>query len=942
MPRSKVTVKKRHKVAPKASGDHGEAAPQQEGTLGMPMPKWGLRLARERGEMALQTSTNSEELNPGMLLADLVTKKEGKTAAPKKKKKSNKKASVGSNGPVDGKPARDENDAVADDEDGLLPYDADEDEAAAAGSGGDRLVAAIQGLGTGDGEDRSLKAILAKRRSLAKDGPESEFNAGGLAEEVTVEDLLATVSEDAGFSQVRKQLKGLAKKDKLPEPTYEAKKNREERAAQYETTRKEQGKWLPQIKRSRESDQVVLGDEKTDSAPRKISALIDTIKPADDFEKELMDITRAAGATEKDLKREAVLPVNSKLRDETSKRQVARLKAMMFREQQARKRVNRIKSKTYRRIHRKAESKEKEALMARLNVENPELAKDLKEEYEKSRAQQRLLRQRNARRKWTQAMIRYAKNDKGAQREITKQAQGAHNEQMSLRRAIKGQDPDQSDSDAVDLSGSEGEGDNTTAKGGIARETIGKARNLTVKEIKSLEQTEGELPTTGILGMNFMRDAIKRKREDAKQDAKHVLQELQDMDDKLDDIDEQDSDEEGGGKAHGKAGKKGDEAPGSQVREFTAEELAVARKEVDQMEERGEGMEVSVSGPLTVRGVAATSELPDLASGEAGGSSSSRPARRRQSGAARGKSAAAGTTKAAVQAATASGPEVAAVTSSPLVDPNPWMDATFGLDAGQGAPGGGGSGEGAKAVDNDGTGGADAAAEKKKRKQKRKHESADQPDGKALADREAGHREREAVEEITDMLSPLNADSQIAREQRDLVRTAFIEGTHLEDFDAEQDDLASKNQEAADLASGKLAGWGSWTGACIAPRRPKGVGKGKGKDKGKGKGDAADQKRQPRVQFAEGTTEASKYFVGKVPYGFQNHAQYDQQLNMPIGQEWNTLPVHLKNIKPKMFVKTGAIVPPLQHVKHLPPEQRGMAINHWGAAKAPKRLKSRM
>merc|ERR1712203_542454 len=202
---------------------------------------------------------------------------------------------------------------------------------------------------------------------------------------------------------------------------------------------------------------------------------------------------------------------------------VAKLKSLIFREQQTSRRVKKIKSKTYRRIHRKAETKEREVLLQRLEVENPELAKTLKQEYEKKHALNRLQRQRNARKKWTQTMQRFAKGDKGAQREISKQAQDAHDEDRALRRAVRGQKPDQSeDSEAVDLSGTDSEGE-TTGKKSLAKQTLNKAKKLTVHELKDLE-AGGELPTSGILGMNFMRDAIKRKRDSAKQEAQGVLQ----------------------------------------------------------------------------------------------------------------------------------------------------------------------------------------------------------------------------------------------------------------------------------------------------------------------------------------------------------------------------------------------------------------------------------
>lgn len=200
----------------------------------------------------------------------------------------------------------------------------------------------------------------------------------------------------------------------------------------------------------------------------------------------------------------------------------------------------------------------------------------------------------------------------------------------------------------------------------------------------------------------------------------------------------------------------------------------------------------------------------------------------------------------------------------------------------------------------------------------------------------AAEREKEATEEFADLLTPLNADSQAALEQRDLVRTTFVEGTHLEDFEAEQEDIAKKKEEATEKANAPLAGWGNWTGAGIKPRKPKGKGKGKGAE------EVEPPKKLPKVVMAEGTTETAKYFVGQLPYGYSSTQQYDKTMDMPTGPEWNTMKTHQRNVKPRIFVRQGVVVPPLEHIRHLPAAEAESAIKAWGSKKGPNRLKSRI
>jgi U3 small nucleolar RNA-associated protein 14 len=642
--------------------------------------------------------------------------------------------------------------------------------------------------------------------------------------------------------------------------------------------------------------------------------LVGNFNAADDFEKELNDLIEASGTAEKDLNQSNALPMNKVIRDEKQIRQVAKLKSLMLREQQTNKRLKKIKSKTYRRIHRKGEAKDREALLERLETENPELAKALKLEYEKKHAQLRMMRQKNARRKWAATMQRFAKGERGAQQEITKQAQKHHDEERALRRAVRGTGDQSSDSEAVDLSGSDNEGE------GVRKQTINNAKKLTTDELKNLEST-GELPSTGMFGLSFMRDAIKRKREAAKADAKSVLKELEGLDQKLDadadgSDDEKNSDDDvvtPKSSPPARVGKRADKV-------FTAEELAEAHKDVDAILDRDDmATECTVSGPLTVRSVA-----PSMVG---------RGKNAKQTQKSKGD--------VAVPAADTAAPKVPAS----VVD-NPWLQEEETEQNDEPAS--------TEAVSTLATqvkaaaarGNLDATKPLKDRKtkqvskktRKRKGPAAEAEDDGAADDESEG---KEAAATAEDVLSVLNIESEEARQQRDLVRTAFVQGTQEEDFEEDVDREEREKEEKNRPPD--LVGWGSWTGEGVTPRKPKGKGKGKGGGKGDSAPDSTDKKKGfNRVQFLEGASAANgKYFVDKVPFPFQSPAQYNQEMKMPSGPEWNTLDTHLQRIKPKVCVRAGAVVPPLAYVKHLDPEKREGVIEAWAATKHPKKLKAR-
>jgi len=769
------------------------------------------------------------------------------------------------------------------------------------GEQGDRLLGAIGRLGTADQEDDRGAPVRTQT------GKESEFNVGAVSEEISIDDIVAPLADMSGFNDVRRQLQGITKKDPIPEQASDVKRTRAERAEQYEFASKDVQKWLPQVTRMKKADQVVLGEDAPEQQ-RTTSSLIGSFKPMDDFEKELEEATLAAGADQESLKGAKALADNPRIRDENSRQHMSKLKALMLREQAASKRVKKIKSKAYHRIHRNSERREREVLLERLEHENPELASALKEEYEKKRVQLRMLRQRNARKKWAQTMQRFGKTDDNVKKEITKQAANARDEEKSLRRAIKGDDPNQSsDEDAIDLSGGES-GDEVVGKRAASRKTVAKAKELTMQEIKELQKGDSDLPTTGILGLSFMRDAIKRKREEAAKQAQGVLNELEALGDGLKEDQDSDDDSEEEQATPGKAPRQ-KEKETVKVREFTEEQLAEARKQVAAMLDNDDvAKECTVAGALTVHSVPAQAThdktakvagADDLKNGGStaivGGSASSAPSHGFD-GAAKKKKKNKSTVSSSIAAATA----------------NPWIDAPAG--------------------DDNQNGGSDAIGEGNARgpsaKKKKKAETIKKADPAWV-----GEGELEGAPE--DILNILSADTEAAREQRDLVRTAFIQGTQEEDFAEEQEEKARLKAEKEAEKTDKLPGWGGWTGTGITPKKPK-----PSKPIVKPK---SSEPRPTKVTFADEKGDpAPKYFIDQVPFPFQNKEQYNQQLRMPSGPEWNTMAMHQKRVKPKIFTKVGAVVAPLAYVKHLEPEQRDRAIETWSAGKQPKRLKSRM
>lgn len=53
----------------------------------------------------------------------------------------------------------------------------------------------------------------------------------------------------------------------------------------------------------------------------------------------------------------------------------------------------------------------------------------------------------------------------------------------------------------------------------------------------------------------------------------------------------------------------------------------------------------------------------------------------------------------------------------------------------------------------------------------------------------------------------------------------------------------------------------------------------------------------------------NKYLASQLPHTFENSAQYERSLRLPVGPEWVTKKTHQDAVKPKVIIKQGIIAP---------------------------------
>jgi U3 small nucleolar RNA-associated protein 14 len=129
------------------------------------------------------------------------------------------------------------------------------------------------------------------------------------------------------------------------------------------------------------------------------------------------------------------------------------------------------------------------------------------------------------------------------------------------------------------------------------------------------------------------------------------------------------------------------------------------------------------------------------------------------------------------------------------------------------------------------------------------------------------------------------------------------------DFEAEK--KATVADEEATEETSFLPGWGSWTGDGMSKAEKKrnlgaktvtkkpGIDASKRKDKKMDKVIINERRQKPNV----------KYMASQLPFPFENREQYERSLRVPKGKEWVTKKTHQDVTKPRVIVKQGVIAP---------------------------------
>ncbi|KAG8960552.1 hypothetical protein FRC03_006414 [Tulasnella sp. 419] len=751
----------------------------------------------------------------------------------------------------------DESEDEDEDNDVLAPSDDEGGESTALDSLGSFIGGLSQKRKASDdaNEGRRKRRILSERTEA---GPEGEFTGPAPASKLRVEDLLAPLASSgtnpSSLITLKKSVKALSTSNSgsgtLSAPLPTRTQERIDREAAYEQTREEVKKWAPSMERIRNAEHLSFPLQVSTGPKPSTSDLAAKFKPSNALESAVDNLLKAANLREQDVTKTEELQMKDLTVEEVQARraELRYSRELMFRAEVKAKRIAKIKSKTYRKIHRKL--KEKNQLSAEdLETLDPEAADAERMKAEVDRARERAsLRHKNGG-KWV-------KNMKGVEGDLEKRQDLAEMLQRGevLRKKIAG-DTHSSDEDEQE------DGD------------IDAIKARAFEELAAFDDDEGgetSAHQSGIFEMKFMKEAMARKLAKVNEVADDFRKELMGGEANSDVEDAAPSTQPsfimvGGNKGRVIFQPNGFDAQKSAMpNAMSPKPLLSAASDTSSVTLKSSDYGVShrYSPPMTLGALqesALNEENPWLTLD--GDAPSSKVARKTTDVVISKDSSFAAKSKNALKKQQQKGHEARTrEQEDAIVEIN--LDNVLTV-AGKEAP-------------------------EKSRAKGVKNSMVDS-----------------AYEEKDDEDSIQNPK---ALRQRDLVALAFAGDNVVEEFEvAKRKEVESDAPRELDTT---IPGWGSWTGPGTKKQvpNPKLVKKIAGVEPTR----RADYNKSHVIISEKKDKKASKYQVKDLPYPFTSIAQYERSLEVPLGPEWNTRTGFQKATLPRVVKKMGTVITPVE------------------------------
>ena len=700
----------------------------------------------------------------------------------------------------------------------------------------------------------------------------SEYNLNP-RQKLTIADLLPTVTDPT----LRRSLKILAdggkksgsKKSGIPQklevPLPKRQQDRLDRSAAYEKSKETLNRWIDTIKHNRRAEHLsfpLVDPAKEGSKfPTKMSAT--RTKPITDLESTIQNILTESGLSATNGKAEGEqiqafeeLQANKLPIEEVQARRAELRKAreLLFREEIKAKRIKKIKSKSYRRVHRK--ERERNALRdsEALAAAGIELSEDEQERQDRRRAEERMgARYRES--KWAKSVRQSGRAawDEDARDGVTEMARRGE----ELRRRVEGKAVHDEDESVDSESSSEADDDDSTKED--------QSRGVRFKDkLNRLQESNPFLPdsgnSSGLASMKFMQkaDEIRRKQND--EDIARLKRE----------IDGELTSEESAN--DGEIGRRAFGPKSMQTERIVNGEAGFPKGEF----EEGQESENEYGRPQAGR------SLNAIANGTSHQSQkqSSRPV------------------------PVAKPPDRSkSRLADGQIDPeeeNPWLTTKPTRKS---------------KSDRKRTSGADENVLITNGPVPMEPAKSSASGPKGTPRKPASPPPQLLDEDSFEGFFSSDSDSPKTPTNQDLIRRAFAGDDVLSSFAAEK--AATITSEAPQTISTALPGWGSWTGAGISAKAEKRALASQNRFNkstlttmpGIEADKRVDKNLDKVIVNEKRVKKNAKYLAGVLPHPFETKAQYERSLRVPVGPEWTTKEVFQRGTKPRVLLKQGIIGP---------------------------------
>ncbi|KZO95969.1 Utp14-domain-containing protein [Calocera viscosa TUFC12733] len=709
----------------------------------------------------------------------------------------------------------------------------------------------------------------SKRRVLpeaAAAGPENEFAVPSSVQQgrrkLQLQDLLAPLSQDAGAADLlsmQRSTKALTSSNSAPlaAPLPLRAQEKLDRQAAYEATKAEVQKWAPAMRRIRDAEHLSFPLQSEPIARETNASLVSSFKPSTNLESAVDRLLKTAELREQDVLKTEELELAHLSKEEVAARraELRQMRDLMFRAEAKAKRVSKIKSKTYHRIQKRKNEKERRALEeAGLLPDEQDVGEEGSErrkELERDRALERATQRHKNTGKWARAMLSKGEMDVDVRREMNEQLE--RSEQLRRKILGHGQDSDESES----------EDDDDADEDAI--------RDRAFNELAALDGKDADMASgkrKGIMNMKFMQEAAAEDEQRLNKDRDDFVRELERLGADPDKMQQDDADIEEERQAFVLVdGNKGRRVfgpgPGAQPTTDEVPSRPIANS-ADFVTLPPSDDEASAPAP-----VADSGSNPWLSTdGSTKRTSKKNHALTKDSNAAdKSQAVLKGQLSKTLERRRERQDEARVEISM-----GDLLKVDRPKDSRKNANG------------------------QKTLKQK-KAEKAEEASKVATVD-EAYHDDE--TEDEADMK---NAS---AFTQRDLVAQAFAGDNVIEEFEEEKRREVEANAPREEDTT--LPGWGSWGGK--GTREPKkkftktvpGVLPTERADAGK-KNVIINEKRDKR---------GGKYQLKDLPWPYTNTGQFERMVEQPLGSEWNTRTIHQRLTVPRVVTKMGTVIDPLE------------------------------